>query len=208
MRSSILAIGVFVAVLLVGAAAFALNGYAHGQEPVASTPAAPPGLPGQFPMMDGMGGMMGSNGYAEQPVAGPQGGMGSSGQEGCPMEDIMDEMIGMEAMDDEAMDFRGLNMVEVNGTVVEVIDRDNKIVVDTGNNNVTVKVLNMYVDVSNGYLFSGVWLVEQLEDLVDSGATVQVSITGAGGGYGVAALSITVDGIGSYAVPMYYDLSR
>ncbi|MEB3861846.1 MAG: hypothetical protein GSR84_06465 [Desulfurococcales archaeon] len=218
MRSSVAVLGVFVAVLLVGAAAYALSGYAHGQEPASQeTGQAPPGSPssgGWGPMMGGMGGMM--DGHDEAgPSAGPGAPVEGAGWgPGMGMYGFgsFDDMIGMmEDMEEEMEEhFNSVmdRIVEVNGTLVDVVDRGNRIVVETSDGQVVVKVMKMYMDTSNGYLFSGVWLVEQLEDAIENGETVNVSIVGVGGPRGMVALGISVDGMGSYMNPVLYDLSR
>ncbi len=223
MRSSIAVLGVFIAVLLVGAAAYALSGYAHGQEPVGQeagpgTTSSPFGS-GWGPMMGGMEGMMGGHDEAgpEAAPAGPEApveGCGWGPGMGMGMDGFgsFDDMISMmEEMEEEMEEYFTSvrdRLVEVNGTLVEVVDRGNKIVVDTGDDQVVVKVMKTYMDASNGYLFSGIWLVEQLQDAVENGEAVSVSIVGVGGPRGMVALGISVDGMGSYMNPMLYDLTR
>ncbi len=97
----------------------------------------------------------------------------------------------------------------INGTVVETIDRGNLIVVETDDGEtITVKILGTYIDVDTGYLTSGVWLFEQIDDRIDAGENVSVSVIGVGIKKVTPALGITIDGVDTYMTPMLYDLKN
>ncbi|BAN89916.1 hypothetical protein [Aeropyrum camini] len=202
----ILAVALALSTILVGGGLYAASALAHGG--------------GQ-----GMGGMMG--GYGGQPMASPgMGGMddhdepyGDEHGEGCPMMEYMEDMMGMQGpwhggpgmpwgmgygfMDQDSMEEA---LAEVEGVVVNALDRYNAIVVDTGERTVRAKILPVYIDAENGYMVSGAWIFENIEKAVeDRGEEVNVKLTIFRGGMGGAAVAIEVEGIGTFVFPALYD---
>ncbi|BAA79566.1 hypothetical protein APE_0596 [Aeropyrum pernix K1] len=200
-----LAVALALSAILVGGGLYAASALAHGG--------------GQ-----GVGGMMGGS----QPIASP----GMGGMDGhdepyeddygeCPMMEYMHMggMMGMPGpwqgggwmqggmgyvfMDQDSMEEA---LAEVEGVVVNALDRYNAIVVDTGDGTVRAKILPAYIDVENGYMVSGAWIFENIEKAVeDRGEEVSVRLTIFRGGAWTAAVAIEIDGVGTFVFPALYD---
>ncbi len=199
---------VFAVVMAIGVVA-----YSHGMGGLAGTQ----GSSEQYGPMGGMmGGMHNDMGAKEGQMGGMGGQMGSQTsyedmEEMC--HEYMEEYMYGYYMDEDPMhgdDYvTNVRIVKKNVTIVDAIDRGNILVVsDEDGNTYRVKMMHTYIDTDTGYLMSGVWLFEEIEDMTDNNMSIDATILVAGyRGRGVL-LGITIDGLGSFMMPMAYDLSR
>ena len=97
------------------------------------------------------------------------------------------------------------NLVEIEGVIVGVDDYSDVLEVRVGNDIVYVKVVKMYVEPGTGYLVSGHWVFETIEDALNETDNIKVKITGIETHEAVVALGIEVDGIGTYESPALFD---
>ncbi|MCE4612323.1 MAG: hypothetical protein F7C07_00615 [Desulfurococcales archaeon] len=135
-------------------------------------------------------------GVETMPMMGYMGGYGYMHEE-C--EEMMEEY-GMEHEIGPEM-----SLVEIEGVVVGVDDYSDVLEVRVGNDIVYVKVVKMYVEPGTGYLVSGHWVFEAIEDALNETDSIKVKITGIETHEVVVALGIEVDGIGAYESPALFD---
>ena len=192
---TILFLGVFGLVLLLGVGAYAMGNHVGlGQLGNNDVEAYPNTWHG---MGSGHGGYMHGHDDGDRGYAGPH-------DEGNITGNWCNKSVG-----DEYRVGRHVEFVNVSGVVVDVNDRSNMLIIQLDDGSIVrVKVLHTYMDVSNGYLISGVWIFERVKDMVNSNETVNITVTGVGFKHhgAIAGLGLKINGLGEYMKPRLYDI--
>lgn len=198
MNSNVLAVILVASILLVSGTIAYAYAKSHDGLPHTSGNGGYPGSPIHGGMMGGHAGASHRAGEPCMDEAAEARGSSGHGRHGG---DHGHREWGMHGYMVENMEGGAPNLTTITGTVVSVDASHNTLTIDTGDGNISVVFMRVYVDNETGALTFGPWILGGIQE--GSQITVAVPENTSRGTLALPAFSIVVDG-GSYVSPRLY----